>query len=186
MKRLLVLLVCLPVLVFPAMPASAASSRAATPPGWVVKNTASFDVWVPTAQWKVTQDKTSVTATSPKGDLVTSFAVAYQLPVKYTAQEVAKAIFDDRGIDAQKLASYAITKTYPLDTSTPGVERLDIEWAGVRAKGKVAVRGEVIVDVFRSDGAWALDAYTFATPASVWKKSIGTLYSIGEYAFYTG
>lgn len=184
MRRLLVLLALLPALVVASVAAPA--SAAEPPAGWVAKSTASFDVWVPTAQWKAVQDKSSVTVTSPKGDLATSFAAAFGLPVKYSAAEIMKEIFDDGGIDAQKLASYKITKTYPLDKSTPGVERLVVDWIGVRVKGKVPVRGQVIVDVFQDSGAWALDAYTFAAPTRTWKKSIGTLYTIGEHISYRG
>lgn len=184
MKRLLVPLAVLSVLFM--APATTASAVAAPPSGWVQKNTASFTVWVPTVQWKVTQNKSSVTSVSPNGALVMSFAEAVDLPVKYTVQDISAGIFADRAIDGPKLASYKITKTYPVDTSTPGVERLDIEWSGTRAAGKTPVRGEVIVDVFKVNGAWAFDAYMFSAPKAVWAKSIGTLYTIGSNTTYKG
>ena len=184
MRRLLLLLTLLPALL--VTPLAAPAAAAEPPAGWVAKTTASFDVWVPTAQWKVVQDKSSITVTSPKADLAMSFAAAFGLPVKFTAKEIADEIFEDAAIDAQKLKSYKITKTYPLDKSTPGVERLIVDWVGERAKGNVAVRGQVIVDVYEDNGEWGLYAYAFATPTKSWKKSIGTLYTIGDLASYRG
>lgn len=156
-----------------------AAPRDAAPSNWRTVSTASYTAKVPNATWKAKQDKQTIVITSTKGQVV-QFVYVTDLPYVISAKEVVDEIIDDGGLDAQAVKNVVITKTSPLDTSTPGVERITVDWKGVRVKGGVPVKGQIIADAFDIDGVPAVEAWAFAAPATSWGKSVSTLYVIGD------